>query len=183
MSFVFIEANDLGSEPIRPPALVAPGKATIEELYGVQPAPALTYTETKAILDRVGYDEILAYISSGTIPAGMAAHYHVPLNMFKRWLNDAPEPSAVLEAIRSCADSLMAKSMAALAIETKDGVQARRNQKFAEHLANLAERLNPETWAPPKKYEPPAPAVNIIIGGGADGLATIPGLDMLRVAS
>jgi hypothetical protein len=167
-----------------------PATPILSEFEAPVVPPALGKEQAHAILDEAGYELVLETIAMGTPPATLAAHYGTSVLTFKSWLALCPNPELVGEATKACADSLVAKATAVLALPAKNSADAAKAKNYAELLVQIAERLNPEAWTPPRKFEAPPPAVNIIIGDSrslktdtGEVIEAIPGLDALRVKS
>jgi hypothetical protein len=168
---------------------------TLESLQAPSLTPYKTKLEVYEFLNQVTEEVVLTHIAGGLIPPMLAAHYALPVHHFKSWVHDVCSPDKVKEAITACADVLMAKATAALTMTFDKPSEFFQQKAYADQLKEMAERLNPETWAPPRKYEPPPPAVNIVIKGpdmkpsdsgvrdrSGDTLVhtSIPGLEALR---
>lgn len=160
---------------------------SLADLIKPRVARIADYEDTCARLNKVGVDVILEEIALGAIPVAIAHAYEVPYLQLRRWLQEEITEGLYSVAIKACADSLVHQAQVVLSLPFEDKAQVSQMRAYANQLVLMAERLNSEDWGIPMKATPPAPSVQINIGGGNGGGRLedlgIPGLEALQLSS
>jgi hypothetical protein len=136
--------------------------AVLFEGRGNLPATAMDMERAWRKIDEVGKRAILERIATGQLLNEIAIDLGVPVLAFRQWLVKNVSREELDMAREACAESLMLKSQLVLTVTYESPGHATIAKSFSERLAQMAERIHPEQWAPRKPQGDNAVPVTIV---------------------
>ena len=129
--------------------------------------PVSRTDETRAMekIDKFGKGAVLELISSGQLMNEIAIALGVPISTFRKWMDQNVTAEELAAARRACAESFMLKSLLVLTVSNDAPGHASIIRAYADRLAAVAERLDPDNWAQRKPGGDNSAPVTIVFEG------------------
>ena len=115
-----------------------------------------------AHMDVVGVDSVLEFVASGRLLTELAIMLEFPIIYVREWAEKNLDKGRLRTAMKAYAESCLVKAQLSLQMTPENPQEAQVMRATAEHYTWAAERVDSDTWGPPKKSAEAPPAVSIV---------------------